>query len=208
MKPWKLIVPRLVIACLFGAAITALALLVGRNNVRYSIVGQNQAITRYSLRQINTAIVAFRLKYHTLPRSLNQLKTTGGDWYYNPQTTDFWGRPFVYTVQGTHYLVISYGRDGKPGGMGWDTDLTSDNPYPPNTGPTFHQFLTDPTTQDMVQWAYISGVLAGLLCWFTVRPKTFSWRSALGLATQILLTLAAAAFIALMITLLHFPSGH
>lgn len=207
MKPWRMLGLRLLLACLFGCAIAALALSAGRNQVRFSIAGESQGITRHSLTQINTAVVAFRLKYHTLPRSLDQLKMKTGDLYYVPET-DLWGHPFVYTVQGTHYLIASYGEDGKRGGTGWDADITSDSLHPPNTGPTFHQFLTAPFTQDLVQWAYISGALAGLLCWFTVRPKTFSWRSALGLATQILVTLAAAAVIALVITALHIPSGH
>lgn len=111
MKPWKLIVLRLVIACLFGAAVTALALSAGRNEVRFSIAGERLALTSYTLTQINKAIVAYRLKNHALPRSLSQLKTGTGDGDYSQQT-DGWGRPFIYTVQGTHYLVVSYGGDG------------------------------------------------------------------------------------------------
>ena len=207
MKPWKLIVLRLLLACLFGGIVTALALSTGRNEAQHLVFGRDRMVTSYTLIQINKAIADYRLTHHALPRSLSQLKTGTGDGDYSRQP-DGWGRPFVYTVRGAHYLVISYGRDGKPGGAGWDADMTSDDPRPPRAGPTFHQFLTDPETQDLVQWAYISGILASLLCWFTVRPKTLTWRSALGLAGQVLVTLAAAAVIALAITVLHFPSGH
>lgn len=207
MKPWKLVVLRLLLACLFGGAITALALSAGQSEAAHSILESRQATTRHTLTQINKAIADYHLTHHTLPRSLSQLKTEAGDRDYS-QYPDGWGRPFVCTVRGTHSLVTSYGRDGKPGGTGWDTDLTSDNPHPPNDGLTFRQFLTYPETQDLVQWACISGILASLLCWFTVQPQTLTWRSSLGLAGQVLVTLAAAAVIAMAITVLHIPSGH
>jgi len=44
---------------------------------------------------------------------------------------DPWGNPYVYRPEGkdsTSYLIISYGKDGKPGGSGYDADLMSDPP--------------------------------------------------------------------------------
>lgn len=40
---------------------------------------------------------------------------------------DPWGRPYVYRAPGQHgdYDLLSYGRDGQPGGSGEDADLTS-----------------------------------------------------------------------------------
>jgi general secretion pathway protein G len=42
---------------------------------------------------------------------------------------DPWGRPYLYKSPGdvnpTSYDLISYGRDGKPGGEGEDADITS-----------------------------------------------------------------------------------
>ena len=40
---------------------------------------------------------------------------------------DPWGRPYLYTMPGQHgdYDLVSYGRDGQPGGDGDNTDLTS-----------------------------------------------------------------------------------
>ena len=42
---------------------------------------------------------------------------------------DPWGRPYSYTISGTdgHVIVSSYGADGKAGGTGEDTDVTSDH---------------------------------------------------------------------------------
>jgi general secretion pathway protein G len=38
---------------------------------------------------------------------------------------DPWGRPYLYRTPGekTDYEVVSYGRDGKPGGSGEDADI-------------------------------------------------------------------------------------
>lgn len=40
---------------------------------------------------------------------------------------DPWGNPYVYKQPGDHgdYDILSYGRDGKPGGEGEDADLTN-----------------------------------------------------------------------------------
>lgn len=38
---------------------------------------------------------------------------------------DPWGRPYVYLFNNERTGVVSYGADGKPGGQGDDTDITS-----------------------------------------------------------------------------------
>ena len=42
---------------------------------------------------------------------------------------DPWGHPYIYKspgeVNAESYDLLSYGRDGKPGGIGEDADLTS-----------------------------------------------------------------------------------
>jgi general secretion pathway protein G len=41
--------------------------------------------------------------------------------------TDPWGRPYVYKSPGEHgeYDLLSFGKDGRPGGSGDDADITS-----------------------------------------------------------------------------------
>jgi general secretion pathway protein G len=41
--------------------------------------------------------------------------------------SDPWGNPYVYTCPGEHgdYDIVSYGRDGRPGGEGLDADIVS-----------------------------------------------------------------------------------
>ena len=40
---------------------------------------------------------------------------------------DPWGRPYVYQQPGTHgdFDLLSYGKDGRPGGTGEDADITN-----------------------------------------------------------------------------------
>jgi general secretion pathway protein G len=38
---------------------------------------------------------------------------------------DPWGRPYVYLFNNEYTGVMSYGADGKPGGQGEDTDISS-----------------------------------------------------------------------------------
>jgi len=41
---------------------------------------------------------------------------------------DPWGHPYVYVQPGVHqndFDLLSYGRDGRPGGAGEDADLTN-----------------------------------------------------------------------------------
>jgi len=42
-------------------------------------------------------------------------------------TPDPWGNPYIYISPGTNgdYDIISYGADGKPGGEGYDADITN-----------------------------------------------------------------------------------
>ncbi|MBV9850562.1 MAG: type II secretion system protein GspG [Armatimonadetes bacterium] len=205
MRQWKWLALRLIISGLFGVTIAWLALLAGLHTARSSVLTFPQQITRHDLSRINQAITAYRQMKHTLPRSLGELESRTGN---SLRLEDGWGHPFVYIVVGSRYQVISYGRDGKPGGTGLDTDLTSDNINPPGAELTLHQFLTLPETQGMVMTACLSGVLAGLLCLVTLRPKTLTGPSILALAVQLLVTLMAAAFVATVITALHVPSGH
>lgn len=40
---------------------------------------------------------------------------------------DAWDHPFVYESDGNKYKIISLGADGKPGGEGFDKDISSDD---------------------------------------------------------------------------------
>jgi len=212
MRQLRLIGFRLFSAVLFGLIVAGMALMAGWNTIQASGVTYPQLKTIRELREINTFIDAYRQQHHRLPHTLAQLadvKDVENTLYISDGVVyDGWMHPFAYRVQGTHPLVISYGEDGKPGGVGLDTDLTSDNPRMPRPSVTLSQFLGLPSAQDMVPWACISGALAGVLCFITARPALFTRQKAPALILGWLIALAAAVFVGSIITALHVPTGH
>ena len=72
-------------------------------------------------------------RYPTTQEGLAALVTNPGmDKWEGPYLkkglpNDPWGRPYIYTCPGTHgeYDIVSYGRDGNPGGEGEDKDVVS-----------------------------------------------------------------------------------
>jgi general secretion pathway protein G len=92
------------------------------------------------IRAIQTALDLYRLdnfKYPTTEQGLQALVTqpvdptitnyrAGG---YLPTTPkDPWNNPYQYIspgADGRDYDIISYGRDGKPGGEGYDADIST-----------------------------------------------------------------------------------
>ncbi len=92
------------------------------------------------IRAIETALDLYRLdnfKYPTTEQGLQALVKqpvdptitnyrSGG--YLGSLPKDPWGNPYLYASPGTDgrdYDITSYGRDGKPGGDGYDADIST-----------------------------------------------------------------------------------
>lgn len=65
----------------------------------------------------------------TLPTGEPAARNWRGPYLKKEIPPDPWGRPYVYKSPGdvnpTSYDLVSYGRDGQPGGTGEDADITS-----------------------------------------------------------------------------------
>jgi len=92
------------------------------------------------IRAIQTALDLYRLdnfKYPTTEQGLQALVTQPNDptvtnWraggYLPSLPKDPWGNPYQYQspgADGREYDIVSYGRDGKPGGEGYDADIST-----------------------------------------------------------------------------------
>ncbi|HMK87432.1 MAG TPA: type II secretion system major pseudopilin GspG [Steroidobacteraceae bacterium] len=92
------------------------------------------------IRAIQTALDLYRLdnfKYPTTEQGLQALVTQPNDptltnyrsgGYLPSLPKDPWNRPYQYVSpgpDGRDYDIISYGRDGQPGGEGYDADISS-----------------------------------------------------------------------------------
>ncbi len=175
-----------------------------------------QLRTQYALKDINALILEYHQKSNAIPRTLDEIRsiaTTG-----NVRTSigfkddgtidDGWNRPFLFSSDATNCLVTSYGRDGKPGGIGVDCDLTSKNPTPNESLPTFDQFLHNERVQGMIKSSLVCGVLAAILSFLTVRVPDFNRRGMIVLGLSLCVTLIGTLLVTAIITALHVPSGH
>ncbi len=117
------------------AIIAMLAALVGPK--LFPKLGKGkQSAAKAQIELIGQALDQFRLdvgRYPTTQEGLNALMTNpGADNWEGPYLkkalpADPWGKPYQYQSPGTHgdYDLLSYGRDGTPGGEGEDKDITS-----------------------------------------------------------------------------------
>ena len=105
----------------------------------FAQIGKSQAtVARAQIDVLSKAIDNFRLdvgRFPTVEEGLQSLvlKPASADKWNGPYLKkdtppDPWGHPYVYQVPGTKgdYAVISYGRDGQPGGSGEDADISSE----------------------------------------------------------------------------------
>jgi hypothetical protein len=179
-----------------------------------SIAWWSQEYTARELEAINQAVVAFVQASNTCPETFEQLRLTANnvsdlEYYWSSgKFVDGWGHPFAFSSEGTNCLIVSYGRDGKPGGKGVDFDLTSQHPMPKEAMPTFEQFFHNGRIHDMIAWCFICGALAAVLSMFTVRVPDFSPRGLVILGLSLGATVIGTLIVAGVITALHIPSGH
>ena len=106
--------------------IVIIGLLAGYVAPRYfSQVGKSEIqVARAQIDALEKAIDQYRLDNRRYPTSEEGLAAVAP---YMKKTVpnDPWGRPYVYQIPGdkADYTVLSYGRDGKPGGTGEDADI-------------------------------------------------------------------------------------
>jgi general secretion pathway protein G len=117
-----------------------IGLLAGFVAPRYfAQVGRSQVkVARAQIDALDKALDQFRLdvgRYPTTEEGLQALVAQpsgeaawAGPYLKKSVPPDPWGRPYVYQQPGTHggdFELQSYGKDGRPGGTGEDTDLTN-----------------------------------------------------------------------------------
>ena len=116
-----------------------IGLLAGFVAPRYfAQVGKSQVkVARAQIDALDKALDEFRLdvgRYPTSEEGLAVLVTPpgnepgwGGPYLKKGVPMDPWGRPYAYQQPGSHgdFDLLSYGKDGRPGGTGEDADITN-----------------------------------------------------------------------------------
>jgi general secretion pathway protein G len=116
-----------------------IGLLAGFVAPRYfAQVGKSQVkVARAQIDALDKALDQFRLdtgRYPTNEEGLQALVSSpsnepnwAGPYLKKGVPPDPWGRPYVYQQPGSHsdFDLMSYGKDGRPGGTGEDADVTN-----------------------------------------------------------------------------------
>ena len=117
--------------------IVIIGLLAGYVAPRYfSQVGRSEVqVARAQIESLEKALDQYRLdlrRYPSAEEGLDALvakpssaETWSGPYLKKAVPMDPWGRAYVYRVPGEkgEFQLLSYGRDGKPGGNGEDADI-------------------------------------------------------------------------------------
>ncbi|MDD5297046.1 MAG: type II secretion system major pseudopilin GspG [Rhodocyclaceae bacterium] len=124
----ELLVVMVIIGLLAGYVAPRFFAQVGKSEVK---------VAKAQIDGLEKALDQYRLdvgKYPTTEQGLAALneKPAGeakwaGPYLKKAVPPDPWGRPYVYKQPGEHgeYDLLSYGKDGQPGGSGEDADITS-----------------------------------------------------------------------------------
>ena len=106
--------------------IVIIGLLAGYVAPRYfSQVGKSEVqVARAQIDALEKAVDQYRLDNRRYPTSEEGLAAVQ-PYLKKTLPMDPWGRAYVYRVPGekSEYEIVSYGRDGKPGGTGEDADI-------------------------------------------------------------------------------------
>ena len=125
----ELLVVMVIIGLLAGFVAPRYFAQVGKSRVKAA---------RAQIDALDKALEAFRLDVGRLPTTEEGLAALnaapqgvtnwGGPYLKKDVPLDPWGHAYVYGQPGTHqndFDLISYGRDGQPGGNGEDADITN-----------------------------------------------------------------------------------
>lgn len=102
----------------------------------FSQVGKSEIqVARAQIDALEKALDQYRLDTRRYPTTDDGLKTLlqrpaaepfwNGPYLRKTVPLDPWGRPYMYRMPGTNgdFDLVSYGKDGRPGGSGEDADL-------------------------------------------------------------------------------------
>jgi general secretion pathway protein G len=84
-----------------------------------------QDTARMDIANINNALKTYYAKKGNYPDTGSGLKAVVDAQILEKMPVDPWGHEYVYLNEGGKPVIISYGRDGAPGGAETDADLSS-----------------------------------------------------------------------------------
>ena len=148
-----------------------------------------------SLLYIQEALEKHKATKDEYPDSLDELGDSSEKALLDP-----WERRFQYAKKGDAYQLCSLGRDGRPGGVGFDTDIHLDTSFSDMRLP-LSQFLLQAAGSQAILWvAFLASACAGATSYVstTRQPERVASRPRLfvRLASHTALAIIVAMFLA------------
>ncbi|HSU54518.1 MAG TPA: type II secretion system protein GspG [Candidatus Dormibacteraeota bacterium] len=197
---------RLGVALVSGLLVAAVSIFVAWQNARGDFrICPEQYVTEIKLRNLRDCVEAYRQRTGYPPGSLPELTNgDGSELLPGEFLEDGWRHRFRYELS-TNYLIISYGRDDKPGGTGFDCDLTSRNLRPAARAVTFGQFISYQPARAMHSTCAGAGLLTACLALVVVRKPVFSLSGMITISFRLGATALGAIIVAVILAGLHYP---
>lgn len=160
-------------------------------------------IMRNDFFQIRQALGDYRQKHGRYPDSLAQVPELK-----EMRSVDAWGHPYQYTKTENGYSLISLGRDGKPGGVGLDADIDSEQEHI-LVEPTLSQFLFEAAGgQTLLNVALLASLFAGLACYIASGPRGGHPASVVALLSSVAVTTVGAILVSLFLVTIYLAGNH
>jgi len=173
-----------------------------------------QGETRIALRISLNALTEYYEEHGHYPDEMEVFLEGKRTPYSKTLLNDQWGNPFVYNFEDEEITISSFGRDGKPGGIGLDADLYHDQRNKQLSLPTSEQFFTADNAEvirpDLTFGSFLSAGLIAIAMFSSF--KEFSPNEISAFLPKMLIyagiLVVMATVIGSLLMPLHVPSGH
>ena len=153
--------------------------------------------------EIRQALSEFAREHRQYPDSLEQVPELK-----DRQFRDFWGHPYQYNRTATGYSLLSLGRDGKPGGIGLDADIDSEQERI-RFEPTLPQFLFEAVgSRTLLNVAILASCFAGLACYIASGSREGRPVTAVALLSAMAVTTVGAILVSLFLVSFYLIGNH
>ena len=206
---------RILISLAAGCLVAVIACLVAWLPMRWMPnFGPKVLSTLHTFSAIESMLTQYQQDTDALPRSLAELRRIDPpydelNWDQDSHPLDAWGRPILYSVDGAQFTLASFGRDGKPGGVGLDADLSRPDAEPEKFMIPFHQFVLHEPARGVIATCLACGVVVFFIGVVTIDPSAMQSKAGVvAVLTKVVATILGAVIAAAFITVLHIPNHH
>jgi len=162
-------------------------------------------IMRGDFIQIRRGLSDYAREHGQFPDSLEQLPDLKEGWH----PVDPWKHPYQYGKTADGYRLLSLGRDGKPGGVGLDADIDSEQGDDILIEPTLSQFLFEAKGgRTLFNVAIVASLFAGLACYLASGTKDGHPAAVGNVLGSIVISTISATVVSLFLVMIYLSVNH